>query len=174
MNPRLKGSHNEARDYALKLLRYRPRSRKEIHERLTGKGFDSYRIKMAVEYLERAGLIRDDALAAGLFRHAIERKHLGKKGIEMFLSRRGIERELINGALTAHSREMEKETALRLVDKKIKILKNHPENIVKRKLWGTLQRRGFSADIIHLALKSIKETQMNTDGKADSADKGDL
>lgn len=165
MNLRLKDSHAEARNYALKLLRYRSRSKKEMFERLRRKGFDNDQINRAMEFLEDVGLMKDEVVARELFRNAIERKYLGRKGIEMFLSRRGIERELINETLSTHTREVEKGVALKLVEKKLKTLKNYPENIVKRRLWGILQRRGFSTDIINIAVKSVEETQINTDGK---------
>ncbi len=65
---KLKGSRAEAKTYALKLLSYRARSRKELHERLRGKGFDSSRIKETIESLEDAGLINDKDLAPELLR----------------------------------------------------------------------------------------------------------
>lgn len=156
MSLRLKDSHAEVKNYALKLLRYRSRSKKEMHERLRRKGFDNDQINRAMGFLEDAGLMKDEVVARELSRNAIERKYLGRKGIEMFLSRRGIERELINETLSTHTREMEKETALKLVEKRLKTLKNYPENVIKRRLWGILGRRGFSTDIINRAIKSIK------------------
>ncbi|KKL51559.1 hypothetical protein LCGC14_2294300, partial [marine sediment metagenome] len=53
---KLKGSPAEAKTYALKLLSYRARSRKELLERLVGKGFGSSQIKEAVDSLVDAGL----------------------------------------------------------------------------------------------------------------------
>lgn len=155
MNLRLKDSRADAINYALKLLHYRARSKKEMHGRLKRKGFDNNQINKAMQFLENAALIRDEVTATQLLRSAIERKHLGRKGIEMFLFRRGIERELINETLSNHTREIEKETALKLVEKKLKTLKIYPENIVKRRVWGLLKRRGFSSDIISSAVKSL-------------------
>lgn len=152
----MKGSPVEARHYALKLLRYRSRSAKEMTERLKRKGFDSEEINNTMEYLQDEGLIKDEALAPELLRYAIEKKHLGRKGIKMFFSHRGIKKDLIDETLSELSEETEKEAALRFVEKKLKILRNYPQNIIKRRLWGMLQRRGFSSDIINMAVKSIK------------------
>ncbi|MEE8328989.1 MAG: regulatory protein RecX [Thermodesulfovibrionia bacterium] len=126
-----------------------------MYERLRRKGFDSEQIKGAVESLENAGLIKDEVLVRELVRHATERKYLGRQGIEMFLSRRGIQKELINETMSTHTGEMEKDAALKIVEKKLKALKKYPENIIRRRLWGMLKRRGFSSDTINMAVRSV-------------------
>ncbi len=152
----MRGFSAEVRTYALKLLGYRSRSRKEMYERLKRKGFENKQIRDTLKLLEDTGLIKDEVLAVELFRYAIEKKHLGKKGIEMFLFRRGIERELINETLSTHTGEMEMESALELVKRKKRLLKNYPEDIVKRRLQGMLYRRGVSIDTINTVLKSMR------------------
>ena len=91
---RLKGSLAEVRGYALKLLNYRSRSRKEMRERLGKKGFDQDHINDVMEFLERAKLINDELLASDLFRLSTERKYLGCMGVRIFLTSRGIPKEL--------------------------------------------------------------------------------
>jgi regulatory protein len=153
---KLTGSPAEARHYALKLLHYRSRSEKEMIDRLKRKGFDDIQISNTVEYLQNAELIKDEVLASELLRHAIEKKYLGRKGIKVFLFNRGIKKGLIDEILSDLPEEIEKEAALRLVEKKMKVLRNHPQDVIKRRLWGMLERRGFSADIINAVIKSIK------------------
>lgn len=153
--PKLKDSRAKAKHYALRLLHYRPRSRKEMFEKLRRKGFNDDRINEVMEFLGNAGLLEDKILAAELFRNAIRRRYLGRKGIEMFLLNRGVERELINETLMTHTREMENDTALRLVEKRLRTMKNHPKNTVRRRLCGMLQRRGFSSDVIYKTVKAI-------------------
>ena len=109
--PKLKDSRAKAKHYALRLLHYRPRSRKEMFEKLRRKGFNDDQINGVMEFLGNAGLLEDKILAAELFRNAIRRRYLGRKGIEMFLLNRGIERELINETLLSHTQEMEEEAA---------------------------------------------------------------
>ncbi len=55
----MKGSRADAKAYALRLLSYRSRSKKEMFERLERKGFDSGEINRAVKSLEDTGLIND-------------------------------------------------------------------------------------------------------------------
>lgn len=151
----LKGSSAEARAYALKLLSYRSRSRKEMLERLKRKGFAKVQINSTITFLEDTGLINDETLASTLFSHSVERKSLGKQGINLLLAKRGINRELIDKTLAAHTEEMEKKAALEFVGKKMNTLKNYPEDVVKRRLWGMLRRRGFSTDVIKRVIDAI-------------------
>lgn len=163
----MRDSRNNATNYALLLLRYRSRSRKEMLERLRRKKFDTGQINSAMKYLENAGLIKDESVARELFRNGVERKYLGRKGIERFLSVRGIERNLIEETLAGHSGEHEKETALNLVRKKIGPLKKHPEHVIRRRLWGMLMRRGFSGSTAACAIKDILKQSRNPQQMSD-------
>lgn len=155
----MKGTLAEAGRYALKLIHYRSRSEKEMIQRLKRKGFSNNLIDSTMEYLKNAGLIHDEILASELLKTTIENKHLGRRGIAMFLSHRGIKKDTIDKTLSGVSDDIEKDTALKLVEKKLKILKKYPENIVKRRLWGMLQRRGFSSSVIITAMKSIEDNE---------------
>jgi regulatory protein len=153
---RLKGSHPDIKKYALRLLQYRSRSRKEMFERLKRKGFSEKQINDTCKFLEATGLIKDETLAAELFRDAVERRCLGRKGVEALLCQRGIEREIIEETLPLYTKETEEQSAMRFVEKKMKNLRHYPEDVVKRRLWGMLRRRGFSTDIINMAVRSIR------------------
>lgn len=150
----MRGSQAEAKSCALRLIDYRPRSRKEMLQRLKLKGFDDAEISDTIEYLERIGLINDDILAPGLLKHAVEKKLLGKRGAELFLYKRGIERELIYKVISSHTKENEEEAAGKLLEKKIRTLRNQPEDVIKRRLYCMLQRRGFAPDVIKAAVSS--------------------
>ncbi len=108
-----------------------------------------------MQYLDRSGLINDSLLAPGLLKHAIETKLLGRRGAELFLYKRGIERNLIEKTVASHTRESEEETAAKLVDKRLRALKGHPEKVIKRRLYGMLQRRGFDNSTIINILKTL-------------------
>jgi regulatory protein len=157
MSPRSKDSRNEVKNYAFKLLSYRSRSREEMLERLKKKGFDQDRITSTITFLQDTGFLQDEVVAKELFRNALDYKHVGRRGIELHLFQRGIPRELINESLSSLTREMEEEAARKLVQKKMRTLHNKPAKVVKQRLWGMLQRRGFSGDIIRKAIESIKE-----------------
>ena len=152
----MKGSQAEAKTYALKLLGYRARSRRELEERLRRKGFSSRQANEAIEQLHSAGLIDDEDLAPQLLRYSIEYKSFGKNGIRTFLAKRGLGRELIDKTLSNHTLEIEEKTAAEFVERKMRTLQNYPEDIVRQKLWGMLLRRGFSGEIIKKVIDSVK------------------
>lgn len=152
----LEAKYPEAKAYALRLLSYRSRSKKEILERLKEKGFDTEETKRVIDFLEGAGFIKDEALAERLLRNAVERKCIGRRGIKMLLTKRGIEKELIDETLSALTDDMEQESAMRLVEKKLKTLKSYPEDSIRQKLWRMLERKEFSVDVINSVIKSVK------------------
>ncbi len=151
----MKGSPTDAKAYALKLLSYRARSKKEMIERLAGKGFEASRIDVTLKLLEDAGLINDKLLASDLLHYSAERKYLGKRGIRMYLTKRGIDKELTDKTLSAHTAEMEEKAAIEFVERRLRTLRSYPENVIKQRLWGMLQRRGFSFDVIKKAVGSV-------------------
>jgi len=153
---RLKGSLAEVRGYALRLLNYRSRSRKEMLERLGKKGFDKHHIDTVMDFLERTKLINDEVLASDLFRQSTERKYLGFRGVRMFLAKRGIPEALINKTMSEHTSEMEELSARNFIGKKLASLSRHPDKVKKRRLWGMLQRRGYSISVISRVFREIE------------------
>jgi regulatory protein len=152
----LKDSRAEAKTYALKLLSYRSRSRKEMLDKLKRKGFSATLSKSTINFLEGAGLMDDKALASELFSFSTENKHLGKRGIRMFMTERGISKELIDKILSKHSFEMEEKAAKEFLDNKLRTLQNYPNNVIKQRIWSMLQRRGFSFDVMNRVIRLIK------------------
>ena len=152
----MKGTPADIKTAALKLLSYRARSRKEMAEKLQRKGFDSVQIEGVIRLLETAGLINDSALAVDLLRYSVERKSLGNKGIRVFLASRGIERGLIDKTLSAHSPESEENAARAFAERRLKTLKKYPPEVIKRRLWGMLQRRGFSSEVVNKTVNSVQ------------------
>lgn len=150
-----KDSLAEARSYALKLLSYRSRSIKEMYEKLRSKGFLEDHISSTIKYLIGVGLINDEALASDLYRLSTDYKSLGKNGIRTFLVKRGIDRDLIDETLADHTSEMEEQKALEFAGKRMETLKRYPRDVIKRRLWGLLQRRGFSYEVIQKVVNAL-------------------
>lgn len=155
MPRRPKDPKTVARSYALKLLSYRSRSNKEIFDKLRSKGFESEDVNAVMEFLEKSGLINDAELAAELFSYSARSKPLGKNGIRMLMLKRGIDKLLIDETLSAHTVEMEEKAAMEFAERRSRVLNNYPANVVRRRLWAMLQRRGFSADVIRKAVDSV-------------------
>jgi SOS response regulatory protein OraA/RecX len=50
---------------------------------------------------------------------------------------------------------MEEKTAAEFAGRKMRALAKHPENVIRRRLWGMLQRRGFSYDVTRRVVDSV-------------------
>jgi len=155
----LDGHLSDPHACAFNLLRYRPRSRREMVWRLGERGFGKEVIDSTIKALEKRGLIDDRLLATELMRGAIERRHLGRRGVEEFLYHRGIDKEVIDDVLSGYAEDTEKDTARRFIEKKLKTLQNYPPETLKRKLAGMLRQRGFSFDVINKVLQNLPSSE---------------
>lgn len=151
-------SAESALSQAYKLLGYRDRSERELRERLRKKGFSPCSIDRAVATLQAKGFINDEKLAEALRRDAVERRCLGRGGVRAHLIKRGIDRDRAEALAAAAGPEDDEayvEAARRLIEKRHRGMGLLDEATVKRRLWGLLARRGFSADTIRRAMKSM-------------------
>jgi regulatory protein len=148
----LNGLQNKARTYALKLLSYRGRSEQELRERLKRKGFSQIEAIATIHDLKQSGLVDDANLAETLKWEAFTAKLLSTEGAKRYVLGRGIPRDI---AETAFSRDekRDKENARRLVEKKLRVLKNYPFATVRRRLYNLLARKGYPSGLIIELLK---------------------
>ncbi|MBI4822724.1 MAG: regulatory protein RecX [Nitrospirae bacterium] len=140
--------------YAYRLLSYRARSQKELEHRLSLKGFPDDDIRKTIEHLKGYGYLDDLSLASNLRRHASDRKLLGKEGAKQFLRQRGIQRQDVETAISDYD---ELPSALSLINKKMKTLREYPYSVTVKKLSGALARKGYSSQTIRKALKLSEE-----------------
>ncbi|MFZ5998157.1 MAG: regulatory protein RecX [Nitrospirota bacterium] len=147
--------------YAFKLLGYRDRSEKELQEKLARKGFSNGTINKTIDFFKEKGFINDRKLAAALRRDAVERRHLGKRGVRGLLLKRGLTGDVADTLSDDEDEAAYVDAARQLIEKKLRHLKQFDEETIKRRLWGLLARRGFSVENIRAAMKSfdIKEEQ---------------
>ncbi|KAF0179557.1 MAG: regulatory protein [Nitrospirae bacterium] len=120
-----------------------------MRDRLAKKGFSEKTVATAVEKLLEAGFLDDRRLAENLRRVASEQKQLGNHGVKAYLQRRGICRELIESVPDDAD---EVAVAERLVGKKMERMSALDAETRRKRLWGLLARRGFSAATIRTVL----------------------
>jgi regulatory protein len=155
----LKDSHVKAKQYALKLLSYRSRSEKELINRLKRKGISEPVASSAVSYLKDIGLINDFSLAEALKREALSTKLLSQNGAKKFILNRGIPHDIVD-IIFSKDENIDFDNARNIIDKKLRILKDYPHEVVKRKLYNLLSRRGYSYETI---MKVLKEKKFNNE-----------
>lgn len=140
----------------LNFLSYRKRSIKEIHDRI-----DKYAKKIALPLREKEGIkdkvlsilqtdgyIKDsnDVEFADCYVDSLKRsgKTLNEIKIYLFLNKRGVPKDIIEGALENIDSELVYESALSDAQKKLKVLKEPDKFLKKKKLMDYLYRKGYS------------------------------
>lgn len=136
-----------ARERALEYLSRRPMSCAELKKKLIEKGDDEDVAEYCVGWLSEHGLIDDESYAAAVARHYAA-KGYGPGRVRTELSRRGIARELWDGALDAMPENVDK------LDRFISSRLHDPDDRDEvRRVSQALFRRGYSWDEIRRALE---------------------
>jgi regulatory protein len=150
---------NDALRYALLLLKFRPRSEYELHQRLKRKGYPEPVIKEALPFLKEKGLI-DDLEFARIWVSSRIKKPLGIRRIKQELKLKGVEEDLIEQAIESlGDKYSEEETIKELLCSRWKKLKHVEPHKAKRRLFLYLLRRGFSSDMIQEAISQIRSNE---------------
>jgi regulatory protein len=145
----------KARQYAFLLLKFRPRSSKEISQRLKKKHFDPSAIKEIVTYLEEKSFLNDREFARAWIESRIKRGY-GLKRVRRELALKGVDKPIIDAQIEKiKERYCEEDSLTRLAEQKWHKLKGLSPQKAKQRLFGYLIRRGFPPDLIIEAVGSL-------------------
>ncbi|HHV61832.1 MAG TPA: regulatory protein RecX [Firmicutes bacterium] len=146
----------EAMEYALRLLEFRARTRKELEERLSRRGFAREDVLDVVSRLERLGYINDEKFVREWARARVDTRGFGRLRIRRELLAKGIARDVVDaGVEDIFAGVNEEELARRLVAKQAPRYGNQDFITIRRRLWGFLLRRGFEPDVIESVLREL-------------------
>jgi len=143
---------NEALKIAIRLISQRDRTEEEIKKCLEKKGISEKDITETIQYLKQKGFI-DDRKFVHKAEKIAEDRFLGKIGLQNYLMRKGIHKELIDTLPDID----ETNIALRLIERKKYLIKDASVEKKKAKIAGFLLRRGFSWDTVNKCLKSFEK-----------------
>ncbi len=149
-----------ARAVAFRFISYTPRSRAEIERRLARADFDPEIIAAVVAECEALGWVDDEEFARRWVDDRADRKKYGRTRLAAELSRKGVDKEAVEAALSATSEEYELRRALAAARTKwrLQTLADVDEETLqaeKRRLVNFLQRRGFSWHLITQVLSEL-------------------
>lgn len=155
------GARSETRVRAANMISARPLSKRELTRRLVQKGSEADDADAAAEYLENVGALDDAAYAAMLVRHYSAQGY-GSARLRDELYRRGVPRELWDGALeTAPDAQ---ETLARVIAARTR---GRPLNEKEyKRLSDALLRRGFSWGEVKTALRTAGAALTDADEEA--------
>ncbi|MDA1128448.1 MAG: regulatory protein RecX [Chloroflexi bacterium] len=171
---RLTGSaeapYTKAKNAALRLLTHRQRAEAEIKRRLEGR-FASEVVDRTISDLRRQGLL-DDAAFAREWRNSREKfRPRGAGLIRQELQRMGVDREIIQDALSDFDSSA---NAYQAGSKYAAKLSVEDAAAFRRKLGGFLHRRGFGGEVIGQTIDRIwqelldpLDSQIDGDGQSD-------
>lgn len=138
-------AHADARrraiESALRLLSYRPRSERELRERLARKGFDWRVVRATLARLRELGYLDDAAFARFWTETRQAYRPRSRRLAEGELRRRGIGREDAEAATAEISDE---EAAYEAARRRLAALAGLEYGRFRERLGGFLTRRGFS------------------------------
>lgn len=147
---------HRAKEIAFLLLKFRPRSKQEIYQRLKKRQFDDKVIKATLNFLGEKGFVDDDNFAR-LWIASRLKKPLGLRKIIEELRLKGIDKVIIQKHIAELKREyLEDEIIAKIAQEKFSRLKEIEPKKAKRRVFGYLVRRGFSTGTVIEVINKIK------------------
>jgi regulatory protein len=143
----------KAVDYAANLLSYRPRSTKEIRERLLKHSFNDVVADAAIEKLLGLGYLDDRAFARFWIEDRNRFKPLGRRALSFELRNKGIEQAIIQELLEEIVDESD--GAYEAALKRVRQMRGTTKREFKQKIGAFLQRRGFGYEAVNGALTQL-------------------
>jgi regulatory protein len=137
---------HEARQYAFLLLSYKARTTSELTQRLTHKGFSPDIVSRTLQRLAELKMVDDAGFAKRFAEDRITIGHKGKWRVRGELLKRGVDRKQIDAAIAEAPDEVvaAKEVAQKYLGRNRRL----EPDVLRRRLYALLARRGFSPDTI--------------------------
>lgn len=148
-------------DKALRLLSFRPRTKKEIRGKLSQmaikRGIHNDVIDKVLQDLIENKLIDDREFVRWWMTQRDTFRPKGKRLIKIELRNKGVEKEIIDEIVVQkeNSRSHEFEMAFSVAQKKLKLYQHLPLLKLKEKLSSHLARRGFDWDTIYAVIDTV-------------------
>lgn len=144
-----------AKDYVLKRLNSRARTRSELAKELREKSFSEDIAKEALDRLEEVGLINDDDFAKTWVSTRHKSKGLAGSVLRQELRQKGVCDDSVQEAMGEISQEEEYESAKKLAAKKYRALQREDRDTQIRRLVGFLARKGYPSNLCYRVAKEI-------------------
>lgn len=151
----LEDEYIRGKNYALKYIERSCKTEKQIYDYLVKKEFKPETIARVMSFLYEYGFVNDDKYAELYINERIKKE--GIKKIRYALIKKGISEEIITEKLNIIDNEVVRETALKLADKKYRILINNETNKAKilNKLKNFLAGKGYNFEVINEVVNEI-------------------
>lgn len=153
---------SRATNQAIRLLSFRPRSRRELETRLARKQFSEYATGAALERLAELGYVNDNEFAQYWVENRQQHRPRGKRLLASELRSKGVSRDVVEQTLDEAEID-EFSDALQLARRRAEQLRGLDAATWRRRMTGYLQRRGFGWEVV----RSVLEELEHESGEAD-------
>ncbi|TAL70449.1 MAG: regulatory protein RecX [Bacteroidetes bacterium] len=147
----------DVKQVAFNYVSYKPRTEKQIRQRLKEKGFEKVESDSAIGFLSKFDLVDDEKYSKQFIADYLKRKSVGKSKLISELLRKGIDKALAEDSVEKFfSKDDTLEYAMKAVNKKLRVIRHKPLEKQRDSLIRFLFASGFDWDIIRIVLKEIK------------------
>ena len=143
-----------ATEAAVTFVAYRPRSEREVRDRLRRREFAPSAIDAAIERLRGWNYLDDRAFAEYWVENRAEHSPRGRRALEAELRAKGVDRN-VTGDVLEEIDLGEEDAALALARKRLPRLSALDEPTQRRRLAAFLGRRGYGWDVIRPVLDRL-------------------
>jgi len=147
---------SKAKSYVYRILARRMYTTREIQDKLVQREYVDKIIEDVIATLERYGYLNDRTYAQEWIESRMRSKPKGKIALKRELERKGIDRSIIEDALSqAFDQSKEAEMALDLAHRKVRSYNTDDPVAAKRKLRSFLLRRGFDFGTVKDVIEQV-------------------
>jgi regulatory protein len=139
---------------ALTFVSYRPRSEREVRDRLRRKAYEPAAIDYAIEKMRGWRYLDDTAFAEFWVENRAEHAPRGKRALQSELRAKGVEREVVERVLEETELD-EYSGALEIAGKRLRSLSSYDKETQRRRLSAFLARRGYGWDVVKPVLAEL-------------------
>ncbi|HUQ85292.1 MAG TPA: regulatory protein RecX [Candidatus Limnocylindrales bacterium] len=152
---------------SLRFLSYRPRTEKEIRDKLATKNAPQEVIENIVIKLKEHKFLNDEDFAKRFIEQRLRFKPKSLRIIKLELKQKGISHEIIEQAVVnlqngndSEATNSDLESAKKIVEQKMPRYQGLPKQEIYNKLGSFLARRGFNWDIIKKSIDDSLEDRL--------------
>ena len=158
-------SRERTMNRAVKLLAAKPRSVRELRERLLEKMWTDQRIVDAViEKLKEYKYLDDDQFARDLAVSKLRQKPQGKRRLQQTMSQKKLNKETVDAAITEAFEKLPEDELIDIAIAKRLRLKGKPETREDtKKFYDHLMRQGFGFDLIRDKMSAVDSREFEDD-----------
>ena len=151
---------SEARNIALRQLANSPKTRQQLEKTLLGKDVLPEHVAEVLDRFTEVGLVDDLAYAHLFVRSKCATKKISRSSLMRELRAKGVADDLALAAVAMISDEDEYQLARDAAEKKLRSMRGLNREVVSRRLFSMLARKGYSSAI---AVKVLKTLELDSD-----------